>query len=166
MNVDRERDRSAEDVLGAARELNDQVFALASLPRAQWRAYSASERLAFKNLKDSYEANDDRVALNLVVSSSQNFIPGVQGPHAKDYVKVYVRGVRELAEYAARVDRERVRLVEGELSNFLASLTTEQQEAVRPVYARLLAVMTPGQHLRRLVVDSEKFTENGTLSGN
>jgi hypothetical protein len=75
MTVDRKRYRSAEDVMGAARELHDPVFALAPLPYAQRRVYSANERLAFKHLKDSYEANDALIALSLVVTSSQNFIP-------------------------------------------------------------------------------------------
>jgi hypothetical protein len=61
-----------------------------------------------------------------------------------------------------------VRLVEGELSIFMATVTAaaEQQDAVRPIYDRLIPVMTPGQHLHRLVVGSKKFTYNGTLSGN
>jgi hypothetical protein len=160
---DRERSRDLEETMNEAEEIHTQVFALQALPPKPWRTYHNSERLAFLNLKKSFEANDERISLSVVVRSSSNLIPGASAANTKDYVKVYVRGVRDIAEYVARVDRQRVLIVEQQLSQFLNTLTVEQQNVVRPIYNELCEVMTPGRVLRRIVVDTDQFEDKGTL---
>jgi hypothetical protein len=68
---------------------------------------------------------------------------------------VSLRGLREIAEYAARVDRQLVLIAEQKLSNFLMTLTVDLQNIARPIHNKLCEVMTRSRVLRLVVVDTD-----------
>jgi hypothetical protein len=155
-NRDRERDDDTErmeQALAVVQEVRKRHFNVWALDSRVWRTLQRDELAAYAKLDAAFDKYNS-VPISLIASHSQKFIPSADKACTKPCVKQYVKGVSEIAEYVAMVDRTRQVVVEQELSAFLATLLPEQQEAVKPVYQRLVAIMTPANHMPRVRVDS------------
>jgi hypothetical protein len=62
MNEERDRDRELEQV----EQTKEELWALQSLPLKVWRTLSLKERAAYEKLKESWEANDERLSLSTI----------------------------------------------------------------------------------------------------
>jgi hypothetical protein len=155
--MNEERDRELEEV----EQTKEELWALQSLPLKVCRTLSLKERAAYEKLKESWEANDERLSLSMIADQARHLVPGASDARAKPYVATYVRAVRDMALYSGSIEHAIVSIVENELRMFFRTLSPEQQATVQPIYDRLVAAMSPGQHQRRVVVDTEPPGQGG-----
>ena len=154
MNVDRERERTDEEIIAEAEGVRDKHRKLESLEWKVWRHLHAKEWAAYSRLNEEYVRNE-RVSLSAIAKYAPQLIPGASRPQAKPYIKEYVRSVTAVANYVAKVDRERAAL-EPSMTQLFESLTPEQTAAAQPLFERLASILTPSQHMR-VPIDSDQI---------
>jgi hypothetical protein len=156
MDVDRDRERDpAMDISAQYKAQQEKLWRVQAIDPKVWRVLTFEEKAAYQRLRDAYKEEENSVPLS--VFATETLVPGTESKRTEPYVKTYVRGVKELAKFVASVDNHRRTFVETEFTEFLATLSTEQQAAARPMYDRLIDAMSPSAHLHRVVVDQSEF---------